>query len=276
MELIRIFDIMKTQIIKYLLIFPLWGLGGYLYAQQLQEIPLWENTCSDDPTLSVFLPDDPNGKSVIVCPGGGYDYLETVKEGSACAPWFNERGIAVFVLKYRLPDGKSDIPLTDAKQAIRLVRQNSSHWKIDPTKVGIMGFSAGGHLASTLATHFDDETRPDFQVLFYPVITMDEKYTHPGSRRSLLGEDPDPEQIYLYSNELHVTPQTPEAFIVLSHDDRPVPSPNSVNYYLSLHKNDVSCEMHIFPTGGHGWGFGDKFVYYPQWTAALEKWLESR
>lgn len=243
---------------------------------QQYTISLGKDTSLDNPTLTIFLPDNPNGKSVIICPGGGYGYLETNKEGAACASWFNEQGITVFVLKYRLPDGNPAVPITDAKQAIRLVRQNASRWKIDPDKVGIMGFSAGGHLASTLATHFDDETRPGFQILFYPVITMDEMFTHPGSRKNLIGKTPDKETVILYSNELQVTPRTPPAFIVLSHDDKIVPSPNSVNYYLSLQKNDIPAEMHIFPTGGHGWGFSDKFIYYSQWTVALQKWLEGR
>jgi acetyl esterase/lipase len=245
-----------------------------LFAQQSQEISLWKQSYEDNPVIKVFLPGKSNGKAIIACPGGGYRHLAMDKEGILFAPWLNEQGVALIVLKYRMPEGNHEIPLSDAKQAIRIVRRHAKEWNIDPNQIGIMGFSAGGHLASTLATHFDAETRPDFQILFYPVITMDRTYTHEGSRNNLLGENPSEDLLKLYSNELQVTPETPEAFILFSNDDKVVPSLNGVNYYLALQKNGVSAELHIYPTGGHGWGFNDNFIYKPQWMAALAQWLK--
>ncbi len=244
-----------------------------LFSQQYQEIALWPQTYEDNPVIKVFLPEKPNGKAIIACPGGGYQHLAMEHEGTQFAPWLNEQGIALIVLKYRMPKGNHEIPLSDAKQAMKIVRQHAKDWNIDTNKIGIMGFSAGGHLASTLATHFDSETRPDFQILFYPVITMDKTYTHGGSRKNLLGENPLEELVKFYSNELQVTPETPKAFILFSNNDKTVPSLNGVNYYLALQKNGVSAELHIYPTGGHGWGFKDDFIYKPQWIAALVQWL---
>lgn len=269
---------MKSKIVICLLFVML--LYFPIEAQDYFELPLWSATevIPDDeiPTIRVYHSEKPNGAVVIACPGGGYRYLEMNKEGYAFAPWFNERGITFVVLKYRLPAGNPQIPLADAKQAIRLVREHVKEWKIDPQRVGILGSSAGGHLASTLATHFDADTRPDFQILLYPVISMDTAYTHKGSFQELLGENPSREDISLYSNECQVTPQTPPAFIVLSDNDKTVASQNSVNYYLALNKNNVPSEMHIYPTGGHGWGMHKNFMYYNQWTQSLEQWLEDR
>ena len=264
-------------------------------AQKNFEIPLWPNGAPNDnglsgpekgveqnrvenvskPVLMVYLPKESNGQAVIACPGGGYAFLSIANEGFSFAPWFNEQGIALIVLKYRLPNGHSEVPLSDAEQAIKMVRQHAAEWKINVNKVGIMGSSAGGHLASTLATHFKPDTRPDFQILLYPVITLDPGYAHLGSRRNLLGADTtDADVTKKFSNELQVTPQTPPAFIMLSDDDKTVPPANSVNYYLALRKNGVSAEMHIYPTGGHGWGSKETFSYKPQWTTSLKKWLE--
>jgi len=242
--------------------------------QQYQEIALWPQTYEDNPVIKVFLPEKPNGKAVIICPGGAYHYL-AMDEGTYFASWFNNLGIALIVLEYRMPKGNSEIPLSDAKQAIRIVRQHAKEWNIDSNKVGIMGFSAGGHLASTLATRFDAETRPDFQILAYPVVTMDESYTHIESRVNLLGENPSEESVKLYSNELQVTPETPKAFILLSENDKIVPTANGVNYYLALQKNGVSAKLHIYPQGRHGWGFKDKYIYKKQWSVALSQWLSS-
>jgi acetyl esterase/lipase len=228
-----------------------------------------------NPTITVYPAQKPNGVAIIACPGGGYARLAMNHEGYDMAPWFNAQGITYVVLKYRMPNGHNDVPLSDAEQAIRLVRQHASEWKVDINKVGIMGASAGGHLASTLATHYSsNETRPDFQILLYPVITMDESYTHKGSRVNLIGQSPSADLVKKFSNELQVTADTPKAFITLSSDDRTVPPANGVNYYLSLVKHHVrGCALHTYPIGGHGWGFRDAFTYKREWTEELEKWL---
>ncbi len=259
-------------------------------AQKKVEMLLWDKNPADtssvkldairandftrDPAITVYLPQKPNGKAVIMCPGGGYGWLAIGHEGHDMAQWFNNQGIAYVVLKYRLPQGNHQIPLGDAEQAMRLVRKNAAEWGIDPTKVGIMGASAGGHLASTLATHYSSkETRPDFQVLFYPVITMDPSYTHGGSRENLIGKSPTEELQDKFSNELQVTADTPKAFIMLSSDDGAVPVKNSINYYSALLANNVRASLHAYPDGGHGWGYGDGFKYKCQWMEELEKWL---
>lgn len=227
-----------------------------------------------DPAITVYTPKNPTGKTVLMCPGGGYTHQASAHEGHDMADWYNAQGITYAVLKYRLPYGDNTIPLADAEQAMRILRKHASELGVDPGKVGIAGASAGGHLASTLATHFSSpETRPDFQILFYPVISMDAQKTHMGSRKSLLGENPSDELVRLYSNELQVTPDTPKAFIMLSSDDGAVPPANSIDYYSALLSNKVKASLHAYPRGGHGWGFRDKFPYKRQWTGELEKWL---
>ena len=228
------------------------------------------------PSIRVFLPakDKANGMAVVCCPGGGYSHLATDHEGYDWAPFFNERGFAFVVLKYRMPHGVTEVPISDAKEALRVVRENAEKWNINPAKVGIMGSSAGGHLASTIATHSDSLTAPAFQILFYPVITFDYAYTHKGSRHGLIGTDASEEQVKLYSNELQVTKTTPPAILLLSDDDRVVPSPNSVNYYLALKKNGIPATMHIYPSGGHGWGNRTSFKYNREMLADLSAWLE--
>ncbi|WP_321480121.1 alpha/beta hydrolase [uncultured Bacteroides sp.] len=226
------------------------------------------------PEITIYLANKPNGIAIIMCPGGGYARLAMNHEGYDMAPWFNAQGISYIVLKYRMPNGHYDVPFSDAEQAIRLVRQHATEWNINPSKIGIMGASAGGHLASTLATHYTSkETRPDFQILLYPVITMNPAYTHAGSRKNLLTATPTAKLEKEFSNELQVNAETPQAFIALSSDDGAVPPENSINYYLALLKNKVPATMHIYPTGGHGWGFRDSFTYKRQWTEELEKWL---
>ncbi len=228
------------------------------------------------PSIRVFLPakDKANGMAVVCCPGGGYSHLATDHEGYDWAPFFNERGFAFVVLKYRMPHGVTEVPISDAREALRVVRENAEKWNINPAKVGIMGSSAGGHLASTIATHSDSLTVPAFQILFYPVITFDYTYTHKGSRHGLIGTDASEEQVKLYSNELQVTKTTPPAILLLSDDDRVVPSPNSVNYYLALKKNGIPATMHIYPSGGHGWGNRTSFKYNREMLADLSAWLE--
>ena len=236
------------------------------------EKPLENGRVTDvtEPTLTIYPAHKPNGMAIVACPGGGYVRLAMNHEGHDMASWFNGQGITLAVLKYRMPNTHHDVPLSDALQAIRIMKEHADEWKID--QVGIMGASAGGHLASTAATHFTDDSRPDFQILFYPVVTM-KNATHQGSKNHLLGENASQDLVELYSNELQVTPNTPPAFIMHSSDDRSVPVSNSLDYYSALIKNGVSATMHLYPIGGHGWGYNDYFIYKRQWTGELEKWL---
>lgn len=222
------------------------------------------------PTITAYLPEKSaaNGVAVIICPGGGYSYLVVNHEGKDVAQEFVKRGIAAFVLKYRLPNdlimiNKEIGPLQDAQQAIKIVRERAVEWHIDPAKVGIMGFSAGGHVASTLSTHyqksvidnpFNISLRPDFSLLIYPVITFQDSILHKGSKKALIGENASVEKVNEYSNELQVTTDTPPAFIVHCSDDQVVPVANSVNYYTALQKHHVKAELHIYEAGGHGFG----------------------
>lgn len=239
--------------------------------------PFDDKTQNFKPSIRVFLPnpDKATGRAVVCCPGGGYSHLATGHEGYDWAPYFNERGIALIVLKYRMPHANTDVPISDAQEALRVVRENAQKWHIDPKKVGIMGSSAGGHLASTVATHSDSLTVPAFQILFYPVVTFDYKYTHKGSRHGLIGEQAPQDLVDLYSNELQVTSKTPPAIMLLSDDDRVVPSQNSVNYYLALKKLGIKATMHIYPSGGHGWGCRENFKYHKEMLADLSAWLET-
>lgn len=231
-----------------------------------------------------------NGTAVVICPGGAYVGMAVKHEGSQVAKWMNSLGITAFVLKYRLPDdsimeNKSIGPMQDGQRAIRIVRNRAKEWGIDPNKIGIMGFSAGGHLASTLSVHFNEKvyqsedltsTRPDFSILIYPVISMDSGITHSGSRANLLGSTPSPELVKHYSNELQVNSETPPAFMVHSLDDDAVPVQNSINYALAMHKFEIPCELHIYQSGGHGYGLGRSKNTESSWAEACRKWLESR
>lgn len=227
-----------------------------------------------NPSITVYRPEKPNGMAVIMCPGGGYGRLAMNHEGHDMAAWFTTQGITYAVLKYRMPNGHNEVPLSDAEQAIRLVREHAKEWGINPKRVGIMGASAGGHLAASLATlHGSEATRPDFQILFYPVISMQKGITHGGSRNNLIGENPSAGLEQKYSLEQQVSPQTPQAFIMLSADDGAVPPINGIGYFLALCEQKVPVTLHVYPTGGHGWGFRDNFTYKRQWTGELEKWL---
>jgi len=233
------------------------------------------------PQLEVYLPNKKGatGQAVIICPGGGYSILAYDWEGTDIAKLFNAHGIAAFVLKYRLPDSLSSsapdqVPLMDAKQAMHIVRSRAGEWNINPNKIGIMGFSAGGHLASTLSTHFEESTRPNFSILIYPVISMDKHIAHMGSRNNLIGKNPTDEMIKLYSNELQISSKTPPTFIVHATDDNAVPVENSLNYYQGLKKNGVSAEMHIFPTGGHGFALGLGKGSLEKWPSLLFDWMK--
>lgn len=242
------------------------------------------------PTLSIFLPKEnkPNQTAVLIFPGGGYQHLAIDKEGTKVAQWLNSLGIAAFVVKYRLPNdkimkNKNVGPLQDAQEAMRYVRQNAAKYNIDANKIGIIGFSAGGHLASTLATHYDDKVyestskisaRPDFSLLIYPVISMQNDITHKGSQISLLGDNASQALIDSFSNEKKVTSQTPPTFLIHATDDKTVLPENSINYYLALKKNNVPAELHIYEKGGHGFGLGVKDTS-KFWTRDCEEWLKN-
>lgn len=227
-----------------------------------------------EPELYVYRPENPNGTAILMCPGGGYYGLAMSHEGKDMKDWFNSMGITYAVLKYRMPNGNHEVPLSDAEEAMRILRGHADEWGLRSDKIGVMGASAGGHLASTLATHYSSaETRPDFQILFYPVITMEEGVTHPGSREFLIGKDPSSELVTLYSNEEQVEADTPQAFIMVSADDDVVPLENSLRYARALSDNKVPFSLHVYPTGGHGWGFLSNFLYHQQWREELNKWL---
>ncbi len=239
------------------------------------------------PTITAYLPAKVKmtGAAVMICPGGGYGILAASHEGSDVARWFNDMGVAAFVLKYRLPKpeimtNQQEVPLMDAMQGMTLIRQNADKYGIDPAKIGVMGFSAGGHLASTLATHYhlDAKTseiaKPNFAILLYPVITFGEK-AHAGSRNNLLGKlAASPEMVAYYSNELQVTSQTPPTFLVHAENDKAVPVENSIGFYLACLKNSVPAEMHLYPTGGHGFGLRTaQFGSLNTWPEACKAWL---
>lgn len=300
---------MKTKILLFILIFL--SIGSFVWAQQNETIKLWTETIPgsirsssykeaigkgyhiskvSEPTLTVFKPvkEKANGTSVIICPGGAYAVLSFDHEGYKVASWLNKLGITAFILKYRLPcddimKNKNIGPLQDAQKAMRLVRRNAKKWDIDPNKIGIMGFSAGGHLASTLSTHFSEKVyysidsisaRPDFSILVYPVISMNYKITHQGSKNNLLGESPNEELVNYFSNELMVTKKTPPAFLVHAVDDKAVPIENSINYLLSLKKYKIPVELHLYQKGGHGFGLNPSKDTESSWIKACKLWLQ--
>ena len=231
----------------------------------------------EQPSLRVFLPapELATGRAVVACPGGGYSGLAVNHEGYDWAPYFNKQGIALIVLKYRMPKGDRTLPISDAEAAMKMVRDSADVWNLNPNDIGIMGSSAGGHLASTIATHAPEALRPNFQILFYPVITMDKSFTHMGSHDNLLGKDASADLEKEFSNEKQVTKETPRAFIVYSDDDKVVPPANGVNYYLALNKKGVPSVLHIHPTGGHGWGIREDFLYKSEMQNELTSWLRS-
>jgi acetyl esterase/lipase len=237
----------------------------------------WIWNISDKARVDLYFPKRGNGQLVVICPGGGYQFVSSYNEGIYVAEWLVSQGIAAAVVKYRLPNGHSNIPLTDVQNALRYCRANADDWKIK--SIGIMGFSAGGHLAASASNLFtDDITRPDFSILIYPVISMDKTITHMGSRNSLVGKDKKAESLFSLENQ--VTRKTPPTFIVHCSDDDTVPVANSAIYYAQLAKNHVYSEMHIYPTGGHGWGFttkGRDGLGYArkEFEEALLRWLKS-
>jgi acetyl esterase/lipase len=271
-----------------------------------QTFPLWPgkaplavgDTAADKPTLTAYKPEKPSGTAVVVCPGGGYGFLADDHEGKQVAEWLTRHGVTAFVLKYRIvtkdrPGPLLEAPLLDAQRAIRTVRAKAKDYGIDPHKVGVWGFSAGGHLASTATTHFDsgkqggdeidkESSRPDFAVLAYPVISMQDGVTHGGSKRNLLGDKPGAKLVELYSNEKQVTKETPPVFIFHTSADAAVLPENAVRFYLACKKAKVPVEMHIYEKGRHGVGLGSD----PKWTGGeksvatwpdrLADWMKAR
>jgi len=244
----------------------------------------------DKPAIWIHKPsaEKANGAAVIICPGGGYGHLAMTYEGHEVADWYNEYGVTAFVLRYRLaPRYEHPSPMQDVQRAIRMVRAQAKEFGIDPNRIGVMGFSAGGHLASTAATHFDDgdpgskdpidrvSCRPDFAVLAYPVITFGE-FTHVGSRTNLLGKNPDPKLVELLSNEKQVTDMTPPTFLFHTGTDTAVPAENSLLFYQAMRRAKVPVEMHLYEEGKHGVGLAQKIPVLSTWPECLATWLEHR
>lgn len=252
-------------------------------AQRAFDVNLWDaktpnkNGLQDTAYIKVFLPDAKRatGRAVVICPGGGYAHLAMDHEGTQWAPFFNNMGIAAIVLHYRMPNGNAKVPISDAEEALRTVRRNAKNWHINASDIGIMGFSAGGHLASTIATQSKAEAKPNFQILFYPVITMMQGYTHQGSHDNLLGYNASKKDEQKYCSDLQVTRVTPRACLLLSDDDHAVLPINSVNYYAELYRHDVPASIYVYPTGGHGWGMNTSFAYHSEMLLNLKGWLES-
>ena len=256
--------------------------------KEQQVIQLWQDeapveegvTEKSNARITVFHPKKPNGTAMVICPGGGYGTLVKGPEGTGIAKWLNQHGVTGIVLEYRLPKGKAFRPLNDAQRAIRIVRKNANNWKIDPKKVGIIGFSAGGHLASTVATHLDHgkdpiveiSCRPDFAILIYPVITMGNS-THQGSRRNLLGKEPTPEMIELFSNEKQVTKDTPPVFLTHAKNDAVVPVAHSRSFQEALKANGVPSKYLELPSGNHGLN-GYKGPMWDAWQKQSLEWLK--
>jgi len=248
----------------------------------------------DKPTLTIYLPpkEKAAGTGVVICPGGGYGFLAMDHEGHQVAQWLNSLGVAGFILKYRHRNSGAGYghpaPLQDAQRAIRMVRSRAKEWNVDPNRVGIIGFSAGGHLTTTAGTHFDKgvsnakdpierfSCRPDFMIPIYPVVSLTEWYVHSGSRRNLLGDNPDANMPESLSNEKQVTADTPPTFLVHANDDTGVPPENSIYFYLALRKAKVPVEMHIYEKGGHGFGLGKKDSAASEWPVACASWMRER
>ena len=246
---------------------------------------------ADTPTLSLYLPPEgkANGAAIVICPGGGYGGLAE-HEGHPIAQWANSLGVTALVLKYRLGSAgyRHPIMMNDVARAIRIVRARAAEWKVDPNRVGILGFSAGGHLASTAATHFDKgnanasdptdrvSSRPDIAILVYPVITMEDTYTHKGSRQNLLGDNPPKELIELLSNDKQVTAKTPPSFLAHTADDDAVPVENSLLFTMACHKAGVPVELHVFAHGAHGMGLGGTDPVLSAWPKLCASWMRAR
>jgi acetyl esterase/lipase len=264
---------------KKLISFGLLLLAVTMQAQTARKFTL--NLTDDGKAQMVcFLPQNPSGKAILAVPGGGYSMLSNTHEGYLASDWLNQQGIAYFVVNYRLPDGDRTKPMGDVEQGIRTVRDSAAVWGINPRDVGIMGFSAGGHLASVISTHAEWDVRPDFSILFYPVISMDERVSHKWSCRNFLGEEgqKDPNLVRDFSTDKVVRRHlTPPAVIISASDDRLVPFvTNGLEYYKAMRLAGNECAMYVYPTGDHGFGFGHWFKYHDQLLTDIGNWLDAR
>jgi acetyl esterase/lipase len=277
-------------------VFPLWEheIPGTIENSTYNEEKFAEDTVVSKikyvskPSITIFRPNQPNGSAVVIFPGGGYQHLSIKKEGYEIAKWLNTLGITAFVVKYRLPSNiimtnKTIGPLQDAQEALRFVRRKAKQWKLQDDKIGVIGFSAGGHLAATLSTQYDKKVykqtdlvsaKPNFSILVYPVISMYDSIAHQGSKQNLLGKNPSKETISLFSNETQVNKFTPKTLLIHASDDKSVPVENSIYYYQSLNKNEVSATLYICDSGGHGFGLGrNNSPHF--WTILAEEWLRA-
>ena len=283
---------------KILSLYLILGFFSSMYAEENITIKIWEDkspvyenglsqdaevmenagwiSMVTDPELYIYPAENPNGTAMLMCPGGGYYGVAIQHEGKALSDILNENGITLGVLKYRMPNGNYNVPAEDVMRALEIMHQNAEKWGINPERIGIGGASAGGHLASTVATHFTDSAfAPAFQFLLYPVITMDETFTHSGSRQGLLSSNPSKELVEDFSNELQVTSTTPPAFIAVSGNDEVVPVKNSLEYFKALNAKKVPVSLFIYPTGGHGWGYNPNFLHNKEWTSEMIHWFET-
>lgn len=229
------------------------------------------------PSMRVFVPSKPSGMALVACPGGGYSKVAADHEGYDWAPFFNSLGVTYAVLDYTLPDGDRSRPLTDVADAFRVLADNAEEWHVDISRTGIMGFSAGGHLAAAMANGAVPDCRPAFQILFYPVVSLMPEITHPGTAAQFLGDADSPELRARYSSELQASPSTPPALLLLSADDKVVDPLNSINYFLAMRRHGVDASLHIYPSGGHGWGYRrDQMAFHNAVMVELAAWIRKR
>ena len=276
LTIVQMMRLFKASFLLFvMLVLPMWALAQTSVVRQF-DIQRSEECPA---VLHVYMPEvgKASGRAVLDCPGGGYGHLSMQNEGSDWAEYFTSRGVVFAILEYRMPKGNPDIPVSDACWGIRTLRDSAQVWHINPNDVGIMGFSAGGHLASTVSTQAEADARPDFSILFYPVITMGKVGQHEGSCTSFLGEQRDSEEMQQrYSSNLQVKSQlTPPAIILLANNDRGVPPvTNGIAYYSAMRDCGNDCSLHVYPQGGHGFGMRDTFPHHNQMLNDLSEWLE--
>lgn len=259
--------------LSLLLVFSVWP----IFAQKTDTIKVWSNDAhKNEAELYVYHPKHTNKTTaaILICPGGGYRGLAIDREGYNMAKWYASNGILGVVLKYRMPKGHHEVPLSDAAKAMSIIRENAEKWHIDINRIGIIGSSAGGHLAASVCTLLPAQERPNFAILYYPVISFDDKIAHKGSKQNLLGEKvTDSQLVERYTLNKQVDRNTPRTLLLLSADDKVVPPMNSILYYESLNQHGIPASMYMFPLGGHGWGIKYDFAYYQEVKDLIMKWL---